>query len=69
MCQGDSCAAGEKSRLHQIVEWFGRDYDGVIVFDEVRAALTMRLYLSLAFVLAPCIAGVWIVMLAAVSHP
>jgi P-loop containing NTP hydrolase pore-1 len=27
--------AGETSRLHQIVRWFGADYDGVIVFDEV----------------------------------
>jgi P-loop containing NTP hydrolase pore-1 len=29
-------SAGEKSRLQQIVRWFGADYDGVIVFDEVQ---------------------------------
>ena len=25
---------GPLSRLHQIVQWFGTDYDGAIVFDE-----------------------------------
>lgn len=28
---------GTSSRLDQIIEWFGRDFDGVIVFDEAHA--------------------------------
>lgn len=29
------CCAGGKSRMQQIVDWLGADFDGVIVFDEV----------------------------------
>src|SRR5207253_1638339 len=33
-----SQARGEKrSRLQQIIDWLGRDFDGVIVFDEAHA--------------------------------
>lgn len=28
---------GKKSRVEQIVEWLGRDFDGVIIFDEAHA--------------------------------
>lgn len=39
--KGESQATEEKaarrSRLDQIVEWFGEDYDGVIVFDEAHS--------------------------------
>ena len=28
---------GKASRVHQIVDWLGRDFDGVIVFDEAHA--------------------------------
>jgi hypothetical protein len=28
---------GKKSRVHQILDWLGRDFDGVIVFDESHA--------------------------------
>ncbi|HHX28361.1 MAG TPA: hypothetical protein GX716_05035, partial [Firmicutes bacterium] len=26
--------AGKRARIDQVVEWFGKDYDGVIIFDE-----------------------------------
>ena len=28
---------GKASRVQQIVEWLGRDFDGVIIFDEAHA--------------------------------
>lgn len=34
---GKPTKAGEKSRLTQLVDWLGEDFDGVIVFDEAHA--------------------------------
>lgn len=35
---GKSSPAGQKSRLDQIVDWLGSDFDGVIAFDEAHKA-------------------------------
>ena len=38
---------GPRSRLQQIIEWCGDDFEGVIAFDEVRVSpLPLSLYLS-----------------------
>ena len=44
---------GPRSRLQQIIEWCGDDFEGVIAFDEVRVSslplsLSLSIYLSLS---------------------
>lgn len=32
--------SGKHNRLEEIIEWFGKDYSGVIIFDECHKAKT-----------------------------